>query len=343
MKAIRMHEHGGPEVLKSETCPEPEVGCMDVMVRVKACALNHLDLWVRKGLPGIEIPMPHILGSDIAGVVEAVGDGIKHLNVGDEVILSPGVSCGHCERCLRGEDNLCPEYTLFGYMRDGGYAEFVSAPAVNVLKKPARLSFEEAAAFPLTFLTAWHMLVGRAGLKAGETVLVLAAGSGVGSAAVQIAKLLGASVVATAGSEEKLAKARELGADYTIDYNREDFSRVIRKKISKRGVDVVFEHVGSSTFEKSIASLANDGRLVTCGATSGYDARLDLRHLFARHLTVYGSYMGSKGEMARVLEFVEEGRLAPVVDSILPLEGAAEAHAKLESREMFGKVVLAVS
>ncbi|MBI4719727.1 MAG: zinc-binding dehydrogenase, partial [Chitinivibrionia bacterium] len=307
MKAIRMHRHGGSEVLAYETCAEPVVRSDDVMIRVKACALNHLDIWVRRGIAGIAIPMPHILGSDIAGVVADVGRGVEHVRVGDEVVLSPGVSCGHCRDCLSGRDNFCRSYTLFGYKIDGGYAEYVSAPAQNVLRKPQRFSFSEAASFPLTFLTAWHMLVGRAGLSAGEDLLVLAAGSGVGSAAIQIGRMLGATIIATAGSDEKLEKAGELGADFLINHAKEDFSARVRHVTGKKGADVVFEHVGSATWERSILSLATGGRLVTCGATTGHDAAMDLRQLFARHLTIYGSYMGSKGEMIDVLAFADRG------------------------------------
>lgn len=342
MKAVRIHQHGGCEVLAYEECPEPVIGCNQAMIRVKACALNHLDLWVRRGIAGITIAMPHILGSDIAGVVADVGAGVSHLSVGDEILLAPGVSCGHCQHCLSGRDNLCRSYTLFGYKIDGGYAEYVAAPAENVLRKPHGFSFGEAASFPLTFLTAWHMLAGRAGLAAGEDLLVLAAGSGVGTAAVQIGKLLGATVIATAGSDEKLEKAKKLGADFLINYEKEDFSVRVRSVTGKKGADVVFEHVGSATWEQSILSLASGGRLVTCGATSGHDARMDLRQLFARHLSVYGSYMGSKGEMMKVLEFADKGLLRPVVDRIMPLGEAAEAHRLLESRAQFGKVVLEI-
>jgi NADPH:quinone reductase-like Zn-dependent oxidoreductase len=342
MKAVRIHEHGGSDIIKYEDCDEPILRGDSVLVKVKACALNHLDVWVRNGLPGIEIPMPHILGSDIAGTVSAVGDLVEHVREGDEVMLAPGVSCGRCKECLSGHDNLCRSYTLLGYLLDGGYAQYVAVLEVNVIKKPNGFDFIEAASFPLTFLTAWHMLVTRAALRPGEDLLVLAAGSGVGSAAIQIGKLIGANVIATAGSEEKLAKAGALGADHVINYRRDDFSRIVRSVTNKKGVDVVFEHVGSDTWEKSILSLASNGRLVTCGATSGYDARLDLRHLFARHLTIYGSYMGSKGELIEVAELAGKGLLKPVIDTTYPLKEARKAHERLESREQFGKIVLEI-
>ena len=247
---------------------------------MKACALNHLDVWVRGGLPGIEIPLPHILGNDIAGVVREVGSLVSWVRPGDEVMLHPGVSCGHCAECLAGRDNLCRDYDILGSRRDGGYAELVAAPAVNVIPKPANLTWEEAAALPLVTVTAWHMLVTRAKVQPGEDVLIHAAGSGVGSIGIQIAKLLGARVIATAGSDEKLAKARELGADEVVNYSREDWAKEVKKLTGRVGVDVVFEHTGAATWPGSIASLKSNGRVVTCGATSGYAAQTDLRQVF---------------------------------------------------------------
>src|SRR5918998_1923496 len=291
MKAVIFNEHGGPEVLRYEERPEPAARAHEVLVEVRACALNHLDVWARKGLPGIEIPLPHILGNDIAGVVREVGEVVDWVRAGDEVLLQPGVSCGHCAECLRGLDNLCASYDILGYRRDGGYAQYVCAPAVNVVPKPTNLSWEEAAALPLVTVTAWHMLVSRAAVQPGEDVLIHAAGSGVGSIGIQIAKLRGARVIATAGSDEKLEKARELGADDVVNYTNADWPREVRRLTAKRGVDVVFEHTGAETWPGSIQSLAKNGRVVTCGATSGFDARTDLRQVFYRHLTVLGSFM----------------------------------------------------
>lgn len=342
MKAILFSQHGGPEVLRLREVPEPEIGPSDVLVRVRACALNHLDLWVRNGLPGIEIPLPRIPGSDIAGEVAKVGTKVTHTRVGEKVVLAPGLSCNKCDPCLAGLDNLCRGYTIYGYLVDGGCAEYVRAPEVNVLPLPARLSFEEAAAVPLVFLTAWHMLIGRARLQSGETVLVLGAGSGVGSAAIQIAKLTGAHVIATAGSDEKLQKGKELGADELINHRTEDIAAQVKKLTGRRGADVVFEHVGVATWEKSLASLAPAGRLVTCGATTGAEVRLDVRRLFAHQWSLLGSFMGTRGELATVLRLVEQGKLHPVVDRVFPLAEAARAHAHLEKREQFGKVVLKV-
>jgi len=342
MKAVIFSEHGGPEVLRYVEVCEPEIGPDQVLVRVRACALNHLDLWVRRGLPGITIPLPRIPGSDIAGQVARVGEKISGVRPGERVLLSPGISCGHCVHCLRGDDNLCRQYTLFGYKVDGGYAEYVASPAANVIPMPANLSFEKAAAIPLVFLTAWHMLITRAQLQPDETVLVLGAGSGVGSAAIQIAKMMGARVIATAGSELKLQKARELGADETFLHSIEHWSKEVKRLTDRRGVDVVMEHVGEATWQESVASLAVGGRLVTCGATTGYDGKIDLRYLFSRHISILGSYMGSKGELYPVLDLVARGRVKPVIDTVIPLTKAREAHELLEKREQFGKVVLRI-
>ena len=340
MKAVVFHEHGGPEVLRYEERPEPRIRANEVLVEVRACALNHLDVWARGGLPGIEIPLPHILGNDIAGVVRAAGEVVDWVRPGDEVMLQPGVSCGHCRECLRGADNLCASYDILGYRRDGGYAELVAAPAVNCMPKPKSLSWEEAAAIPLVTVTAWHMLVTRAEVRPGEDVLIHAAGSGVGSVGIQIAKLLGARVIATASTEEKLEKARELGADDVVNYTREDWPKEIRRLTNRKGVEVVFEHTGAATWAGSIQSLAKDGRLVTCGATSGYDARTDIRQVFYRHLTVLGSFMGSKAELLDAMRFVERGAIRGVVDRVLPLAEARRAHELMQDRAQFGKLVL---
>jgi len=340
MKAVIFDKHGGPEVLRYADVEEPRARANEVLVEVRACALNHLDVWVREGLPGIEIPLPHILGNDIAGVVREVGEVGDWVRTGDEVILQPGVSCGHCRACLGGADNLCPQYDILGYRRDGGYAELVSAPAVNVIPKPKNLSWEEAAALPLVTVTAWHMLVTRAEVQPGEDVLVHAAGSGVGTIGIQIAKLRGARVIATASSEEKLEKARALGADEIINYTREDWPKEVRRLTDKKGVEVVFEHTGAATWAGSIGSLARGGRLVTCGATSGFDAPIDIRQLFYRHLTFLGSFMGSKSELLDAMKFIERGQIRAVVDRTLPLAEASHAHELMQDRAQFGKLVL---
>jgi NADPH:quinone reductase-like Zn-dependent oxidoreductase len=340
MKAIIFEKHGGPEVLQYRDWPEPKITATQVLVRVRACALNHLDVWVRRGLPGIPIPLPHIPGSDISGEVAAVGELCKRVKPGDPVMLVPGVTCGQCKDCSAGDDHLCRSYTNFGYLIDGGCAELVASPEVNCIPIPEGLSFEEAAAVPLVFLTAWHMLVSRAALRPGEDALILGAGSGVGSAAIQIAKFLGARVIATAGGEAKLARARELGADEVINHYKQDLQKEVRRLTERRGVDVVFEHVGSATWEASYMSLAKNGRLVTCGATTGYEAKIDLRYLFSKHLSVLGSYMGSRAELLAVVKLIGQRRFHAVIDRVLPLEECARAHQLLENKQQFGKIVL---
>lgn len=340
VKAAIFNQHGGPEVLTYADVQEPAIRADEVLVEVKACALNHLDIFVRNGLPGIQIPLPHILGNDIAGVVKSVGELVSWVKPGDEVMVQPGVSCGHCEACLSGQDNLCREYDIIGYRRDGGYAEYVAVPGKNIIPKPPNLKWEEAAAFPLVTVTAWHMLVTRANVQPGEDVLVHAAGSGVGSVAIQIAKLRGARVITTASTEEKLEKARQLGADETINYTRDDWPKEVKRLTGRRGVDVVVEHTGAATWEGSISSLKNNGRLVTCGATSGFDAHTDLRQVFYRHLTLLGSFMGSKAELLAAMKFIESGQIRATVDRVFPLAEARQAHERLESRAQFGKLVL---
>ena len=340
MKAVIFEQHGGPEVLKFTDVPDPKIKANEVLVEVRACALNHLDVWVRNGLPGIKIPLPHILGDDIAGVVREVGELVTGVNAGDEVMIQPGVSCGHCAECLAGRDNMCDDYDIIGYRRDGGYAELVAVPGVNIIPKPKNLSWPEAAALPLVTLTAWHMLVARANVQPGEHVLIQAAGSGVGSLGIQIAKLRGAHVITTASSDDKLAKARQLGADETINYTRDDWPKEVKRLTNGRGVDVVFEHTGAATWPGSILSLKKGGRLVTCGATSGFDAKTDLRHVFYRHLTILGSMMGSKADLLAAMKFIESGQIRAVVDRTLPLAEARKAHELIEDRAQFGKVVL---
>lgn len=340
MRAMGFRRHGDESVLEWLELPEPQVGARQVLVRVKAVALNHLDLWVREGWPGLKLPLPHVLGSDVAGVVERVGAEVTDLAPGTEVVVNPGLSCGSCERCLLGQDSLCPQYALLGEHVPGGYTELLAVPRQNVLPKPPRLSLVEAACLPLTFLTAWTMLARKAELRAGETVLVHAAGSGVGSAAVQLAKLLGARVIATASSAAKLEKARELGADELIDYTQKDFLQEVKRLTRREMVDVVFEHTGAQTFDRSVACLKYGGRLVTCGATTGHEVKLDLRVLFYKRLSLLGSTMGSKGDLVQLLKWVEEGRLQPVLDRTLPLGEAAAAHRLLKERDHFGKVVL---
>ncbi|MFQ5882518.1 MAG: zinc-binding dehydrogenase [Candidatus Methylomirabilales bacterium] len=343
MKAVRFTQHGGPEVLKLEEIPDPQIAQNQILVRIKACALNHLDLWLRKGLPGVKVPLPHIPGCDIAGEVAAVGQLCTRVKVGEKVVISPGRSCGQCPRCLEGRDNLCPNYQIIGgYGLDGGYAELIAVPEVNILPLPRGLDLIQAAAFPLTFLTAWNMLVTLGNVGPGQTVLVMGAGSGVGVAALQIAKLFGATVIAAAGTDEKLAKAEALGADHGINYQRQAIAHEVKQLTERRGVDVIFEHVGGETWKELIPILAAGGTLVTCGATSGPVADTDIRYLFMRQLRIQGAHMGSKADLMTMLPLIEAGKLKPVVDRVLPLAEAAQAHRLLEERKQFGKVILTI-
>ncbi len=340
MKAVIVRSHGGLDALLHEEMEDPVPRADEVLVEVRAVGVNHLDLWVRRGVPGHTFPLPLIPGNEIAGVVLEVGERVDHVASGDEVVLAPGVSCGVCAPCRSGRDHHCRHYGILGESRDGGYAERIVVPRENVLAKPANLSFEEAAAVPLVFLTAWHMLVKRAALRPGETVLVHAGGSGVGSAAIQVAKLWGGEVIATASSAAKLERAAKLGADHTIDYGREDFVKRVKEITGKKGADIVFEHVGKSTWAGSLRALARQGRLVTCGATTGADVTIDLRHIFFKSQSILGSTMGSTGELIEILGHFEAGRFCPVVDEVMPLADAAEAHRLLEERSVFGKGVL---
>jgi len=342
VKAVRFHEHGGPDVLRYEDAPDPDLPTGHVQVRVRACALNHLDLWQRRGLERVKIPMPHISGADVSGEIAALSPGISDWALGQRVMLQPGVSCGRCASCLAGADNFCPKYDVLGYQSAGGYAELVTVPAANVIPLPDAVDFVSAAAFPLSFLTAWHMLVTRIGLTERDTVLVIAAGSGVGQAAVQIARTLRARVIATAGTPKKLEQAAAIGADAVIDHHHDDVVARVRTLTGGRGVDVVVEHVGVATWDRSMRCLARGGRLVTCGATTGHDAKLDLRHLFARQLSLVGTYMGGKAELIRAAQLFFRGEVRPVVDRTFPLSDAAHAQRHLEASEQFGKIVLTV-
>lgn len=342
MKAIVFHEFGGPEKLQYEDVPDSTINETEVLIRVRACALNHLDIWARGGTRGERIPLPHISGSDISGEIVKVGRLVSNHKPGDKVVVAPGISDGICEYCTAGWDSLCENYKIIGYETQGGYAEYVSVPRENILPIPDNLSFEEASSIPLVFLTAWHMLTTRAHLTSGETVLVWGAGSGVGSAAIQVAKLLGAKVVATAGTEEKLDKARKLGADWVVNHYNQDVPTEVKRFTNGKKANVVFDHVGQATWEKSMRSMAPAGRLVNCGVTSGGKAEIDIRYVFVRQFSLMGSYMGGRGELMKVLSFFEEGKLKPVVDSVFPLKDASAAQTKMEKSEHFGKIVLKI-
>lgn len=341
-EAMVMRATGGVDVLERATIELSEPGPREVRVRVRAVALNHLDLWTRRGLPNVKYEFPYRLGCDIAGEVEALGPGARGATVGQKVLVNPGLSCGTCARCLAGDDNLCPKYRIFGEGAQGGYGRHLNVPDLNLLPYPEPLSFTDAAAIPLVFLTAWQMVVTKAAVAPGDVVLVQAAGSGVSSAAIQIAKLFGATVIATAGSADKVARALALGADHALDYTTQDFAVECKRITGKRGVDAVIEHVGGEVFTRSIAATRWGGKVVTCGATAGFSPAVDLRQIFFRQVQVLGSTMGKKSDLFRVLDHVRAGALRPVVDRVLPLWEAREAHRVLEAREAFGKVVLSV-
>jgi NADPH:quinone reductase-like Zn-dependent oxidoreductase len=347
MRAALFRQHGGPEVMEIADVPAPTPRPGQVQVRVRAAALNHIDLWLRNGLPALHVPLPHVSGGDVCGVVTALGAGVKAMagaQEGDRVVLNPGLSCGRCVACLDGRDNFCPDYQMLGEQVWGGLAEYVVVPAANLVPAPVdRIPLDDAqlASIPIAFITAWQMLVDRARIQQGETVLVLAAGSGVGTASIQIAKLYGARVIATASTDEKLAAARALGADETINHTQADVVAEVKRLTARRGADIVVDHVGAATFGKSVVACARGGRIVVCGATAGYEPVLNLRHVFWRQLSILGSTLASKARLPAVLELLAAGRLKPVVDRVLRLEDIAEAHRRLESRASFGKVVLA--
>lgn len=342
MNAVVFKEHGGPEKLTLEELPTPTIGTGEVLVRVKACALNHLDIWIRQGNPAYPIPLPHVSGSDIAGVVEQIGAQVEGVTVGARVVVSPGLSCWKCENCLAGRDNFCSTFGIVGAKTHGGYAEYVKVPFLNILPIPENLAFEQAAAFPLVSVTASHMLFALAGLQHGETVLIMGAGSGVGSMAVQLAKLAGARVITTVGSDEKIPKAVVLGADAVINHSKEKVAERVKLLTEGKGVDVVIEHIGPEVWETCLASLAKGGRLITCGATTGAEVKLDLRYVYSRQFTIKGSYMGTRAELVKAAELVGQKRLMAVIDRTYPLREARAAQELMLSRKFFGKIVLTV-
>ena len=341
MKAIRIHAHGGLEQLHIDDLPAPTPGPRQVLIEIKAAALNQLDLWVRKGIPGV--PLPVIMGADAAGVVREVGSGVTQFQPGDRVRAQPGAGCGLCQECKDGRENYCLKYGIAGEHFDGYQAQLVALDESMVLPMPAGIGFEEGAAIPLVHLTAWEMLVNKARVKPGETVLVMAASSGVGSAAAQIARMHGARVFATAGTA-KLEKAKMLGAplgvDAVLDHYKQDVAKEVKKITGGRGVDIVVDHAGSATWQASMRSLAKGGKLVFCGATTGPEVSIDLRFLYIRQQTIFGSTMGTRGDMFRILQLVEAGKLKGVVDKVFPFTEVAKAHEYLESGHQFGKVIL---
>jgi NADPH:quinone reductase-like Zn-dependent oxidoreductase len=342
MKAILLSKPGGPENLIYTDTAVPVLSSQDVLVKVKACAINHLDIWIRNGLPAYKTVFPHILGSDIAGVVESSGSEVQGFPPGTAVIVSPSWGCFKCSFCLSGKDNQCADFRIVGASLnlDGGYAEYVRVPVQHLLKAPRNLSFEESASFPLTFLTAWHMVISRGELQPGQTILVIGGSSGIGSAAIQISRLAGARVIATVGSPEKFEKAKKMGADFVLNHETEPVHAKVKELTHGDGVDLVFEHIGPKTWKESIASLKKGGKLVICGSTTGPATELDLRFVFSRHLSILGSSLGTRAELMTLINLMEEKKLHPVVDRTFPLKEAGRAHELLESRKLFGKLVL---
>ncbi len=343
MKAVVFHRHGGPEVLQYEDAPDPKLGPRDVLIRVKASSCNHNDLWARRGLPGMKFDLPHISGSDVAGEVEKMGNEVTAVHVGQRVLSHPVLSCRICEACTSGQEYFCRHLKIWGFQTgpyDGAHAELARLPEVNVIPMPSNLNFDEAAAIPLVLLTTYHMLVTRAQLKAGEDALIWGASSGIGHIGIQMAKLLGARVIAVAGTDEKCGKAKALGADDVVNYNTQDVVAEVRKLTNKKGVEVVFEHTGQATWERSMAAMAWGGRLVICGNTTGFDAKTDIRFLFNKQLSILGSHQGNKAEMLKGLRLVEAGKVKPVIDRVLQLKDAAKAQEVMEKGQHFGKLVL---
>ncbi len=340
MKALAFHEHGGLDRLRYQDVPDPAIGPADVLVRVRACALNHLDLFVREGLPGFRLPLPFWTGCDIAGEVAQIGAEVREVTVGDRVAVNPNLHCGRCEFCQKGEQSLCVTYGILGEHVHGGLAEYVKVAGDKTLTLPAHVKYEDAAAFILVNMTAWRMLVTQARLRAGEDLLVIGVGGGVSSAAVQIGKLCGARVWVTSSSDDKLARARELGADECINHAREDWARVVWEKTGKRGVDVVLENVGAATWKGSLRALAKGGRLVTCGATSGPIGETDIRVVFWKQVSIIGSTMSSNAEFHDVMRELFRGRLHAIVDAVMPLAEGVDAQRRLAEGKQFGKIVL---
>ncbi|MEJ2548735.1 MAG: zinc-binding dehydrogenase [Gemmatimonadota bacterium] len=340
MKAAFFRRHGGPEVLEVGEAPEPVVATGTVVVTVRAVALNHLDLWVRRGIPGLELELPHIGGSDVAGVVEALGPGVTGWSEGDRVVVNPSLWCGACVYCERGEESLCRSYRIIGEHIQGGAAERIRVPAANLFRIPEDLTFETAAAAPLVYQTAWRALTGRAGLAKGETLLVTGGSGGVSTAAIQIGKHLGSRVLALTSGPESVSRCEALGADKAFDRLAGTFPGEVRRMTGGVGADVILDSVGEALWDDCLRCLAPDGRLVVYGATTGAEVRLNLAHLFWKQLRILGSTMASHQEFDQVMALVANGTLQPVVDSVRPLEEIRTAHEALEGGEVFGKLVL---
>ncbi|MGE5295100.1 MAG: zinc-binding dehydrogenase [Solirubrobacterales bacterium] len=343
MKAAAIREFGDLDVLQVLDVKEPTAARGEVVLKVLCAGLNHLDIWVRKGRPGSQLPMPHVLGSDAVGVVAAVGEGVQSPKVGEPVVLYPGLNCGHCEFCRSGQQSLCADFGIMGLVRAGTFAEKVAVPAANCYPKPPHLSDEEAGVLSLTHVTAWRMLMTRAQVKPGETVLIHGIGGGVAVAALQFAKMIGAEVLVTSSSNDKLSRARDLGADHTINYQRENVVDWVKLTTGGRGVDIAFDAVGAATWPLDIACVRKGGRIVLCGVTTGAKGETDLRAFYWNQLNAMGSTLGSAEDFRQMLRAVTVNKLKPVVDAVFPLEKAREAMARMEAAGQFGKIVLRIS
>jgi NADPH:quinone reductase-like Zn-dependent oxidoreductase len=339
MKALYYDEQIGYQGIKTGELPLPEISAGEVLVRVKAFSLNHLDVWVMDGGYPVRVPLPHIFASDASGVVERAGLGVRHVGPGDPVIVFPGLACGKCERCLSGRDNECAGFSILGVTTPGVSAEYVKAPGENIFKKPEGLSFEEASCFGITYTTAWNSLVSRAVIRQGDTVMIHAAGSGVGTALVQVAKLYHATVITTVGDDWKVEKAKNLGADFVVNHRKEDFADAVKRITKGELADIAVDHVGAATFNKSLSCLKRGGRLVTFGATSGDEVPISLRYVFGKNISIHGVYVGPKAAVAHYLK-LSPGKLRPVVDSVFDFNDARKAYEKLLSRQIFGKIVV---
>lgn len=341
MKAIQYSQLGGPEVLQYIDVKNPVPKNGEILMRVKAAALNHVDIHYRKGMPGKKTNLPHIPGSDGAGVVEKISAGVMQLKIGQRILMNPGISCGKCEQCQQGEKSLCYKYEIMGHENQGTYAELISIPAENAIPLPDHIDFETAAASPLAYLTAWSMVVTKAQVKKNDMVLVMGAGSGVSMAAIQVCKMLGATVFTTASTQEKMNLAKEkLGVDEVLNYTKTPIDQEIRKLTNKKGCDVVIDHVGGEQWVPILRATRNGGTIVTCGATAGHDPQEDLRHIFFRQLRIFGSTMGNDEELKKVMNYIFEGKLKPIIDKVYPLKDASEAHHRMENRKSFGKIIL---
>jgi NADPH:quinone reductase-like Zn-dependent oxidoreductase len=340
MKAIRIHEHGGIDVLRCEEIPEPKCPSNKVKIQIKASALNHLDLWIREGFPGMPLPLPLTLGSDGAGIISEVGSEIENWNIGDEVVIQPNVYCGECESCERGQENYCDTYGIIGETQNGVQSEYYIAEPNNIYPKAKHLTFEEASSMQLVFLTSYQMLVTRANLQKSDTVLIYGATSGIGSAAIQIAKDIGATVITTVGANSKIEYAKNIGADFVVRHDDENWVKQVKNIVKKKGVQVIFEHPGEKTWQQSMRLLSKGGRVVTCGATTGPLASFDLRHLFMKQQSILGSTMSDIKSFKSVMQKIEMGIYKPFVDKSYPLSDIKKAHQRLENREQFGKIVL---